>query len=186
MKADFDDAPEWLLSKKQRGPGRSIAIGMFGLAVTVGGMLIAGEIFKSRANTIIERRVEAKRKAPIAEITRPEQPEKDWDAIVERVAKESETKATQVDTTAPEKQTVFTDANYVPKGATNIVSYEPLKGSYEPIKTQAAHKQPTQTKPQVVVVGKPDPKLSDYCPGGEGSLMRRNCKQRINLNTRNR
>lgn len=179
MKADFDDAPKWLYSKRRRSPGRSLAIGVFGLAVTAGGMLIAGEFFKSRVNTVIERRVEASRKAPIAEITRPKQPEQDWDAIVQRVAKESEVKAAQREAPAPKKQTVFTDANYVPKGAANVVSYEPIT-------MPPATNQPTQTRPKVVVVGKPDPKLSDYCPGGEGSLMQRNCKQSINLNTRNR
>jgi len=178
MKADIDDASEWLHSRKRKSPLRPILAGVVGIAVTLGGMHIAGEVFvNKKARAIAELASQEQSKTPIAEIIRPKPVEKDWDAVVERVAKESEGRQ-QREAPKPEKQTVFTDATYVPKGADNVVSYTPIKSTPAPQKKG-------QSQPKVVVVGKPDPKLSDYCWGKEGSIKRRNCKQSINLNSRN-
>ncbi len=76
-----------------------------------------------------------------------------------------------------ERQTSFSDASYVPQGARNVVPATPLPK--EPFKAPAK-------KQEIVVVGKPDPKFSDYCPFAKGSIEQRNCKARINLDARNR
>jgi len=37
---------------------------------------------------------------------------------------------------------------------------------------------------EIVVVGK-EQRISDYCPGGAGSIERRNCKMKVDLSLRN-
>ena len=76
----------------------------------------------------------------------------------------------------PPKQTVFNDKNYVPLGATNIVpATRVIPEPAVPI--------PSREK-EIVVVGK-ESRISDFCPGGEGSIERRNCKTSVNLSERN-
>ena len=75
------------------------------------------------------------------------------------------------------RQTSFSDANYVPQAVRNVVPAMPIVK--EPYK-------PRPTRQQIVIVGKADPRLSDYCLGAKGSIQLRNCKAYINLNTRNR
>lgn len=131
---------------------------------------------------IAEKRIQPK-PTPVAEITRAEPAAtKDWDRVVEEVAARGATPQPQsarpqsAAAEPPPKQTVFNDKNYVPQGATNIVPATRV------IPEPAVTIQPRQK--EIVVVGK-DSRISDFCPGGEGSIQRRNCKASVNLNLRN-
>lgn len=177
MRADWEDAPDWIQSRKRSEAWKPMAIAVIGVGVTFGAMLVAGEAFlKRKASTEYENGSLQTTYAPVAQIRREPEAAKDWDRIVEKAALASDEKASQ-STGEPGKQTVFNDLNYTPKGAVNVVSYPAIEP--EPVKKR------TQAEMKVVVVGKPDAKVSDYCPGGEGSIMRRNCKQTTNLNVRN-
>lgn len=72
------------------------------------------------------------------------------------------------------RQTDFSDQNYRPKATVNIVKAV----------TPTPQKPEPRTKGTAVVGLKETPKGSDYCPGGEGSIIRRNCKMAYDLNSR--
>jgi hypothetical protein len=131
---------------------------------------------------IADKRIQPK-PAPIAEITRAEPAStKDWDRVVEEVAARGATSQPQTaqpqagTAEPPPKQTVFNDQNYVPQGAANIVPATRVI-------PEPAVAIPTRQK-EIVVVGK-ERRISEFCPGGEGSITRRNCKSSVNLNLRN-
>lgn len=175
MKAEFDDAPDWVQkSARKGGLGKPILVGLIGIGLTLGGLYIAGEaLLKSRLQQLADVSSQSQ-PSPAAEIVRPRPAEKDWDQIVDEVSKRSE--LTNITTETQAKQTTFNDSNYVPIGADNVVRYAPPKP--EPEVPQS------REKLKVIVVGKADPKPSDYCPGKEGSLQKRNCKAHINLSER--
>jgi hypothetical protein len=144
--------------------------------------MASSSFLKGTAQGIADKRIQPK-PAPVAEIKRAEPAAtKDWDRVVEEVAARGATPPPQTaqpqaaTAEPPPKQTVFNDKNYVPQGATNIVPA-----------TQVISEQtitiPSRQK-EIVVVGK-ESRISDFCPGGEGSIVRRNCKASVNLNTRN-
>lgn len=178
MRADWEDAPDWIQSRKRSEAWKPMAIAAIGVGVTLGAMLIAGEaLLERKESEAYEEGSQKATYAPVAQIRKEPEAAKDWDQIVEKAALASEGDSSQP-AGEPGKQTVFNDLNYTPKGAVNVVSYPAMEP--EPVKKRA------QREMKVVVVGKPDAKVSDYCPGGEGSIMRRNCKQTTNLNVRNR
>jgi hypothetical protein len=177
MRAELDDAPDWVQQRaRKRGLGKPILIGLIGIGLTLGGLHIAGGAFLKNSLQKLTAVPSQPQPAPVAEVSRLQQAEKDWDQIVDEVAKRSGPTTTTV--TTQNKQTTFHDGNYVPRGADSVVRYAPPTPEPE---VPAPRK-----KLEVVVVGKPDPKLSDYCPGKEGSLQKRNCKTRTNLSERNR
>lgn len=73
------------------------------------------------------------------------------------------------------QQRVFTDRNYTPKAAANVVRSE---------RAYVASEQPR--KEVGIVTGiKEKPRVSDHCwPWKEGSVERRNCKMAVELNSR--
>lgn len=184
MKADWNDAPEYITRhpRKSRTLARLIP-GLIGTVITLAVLQMAGSAFlKGTAQGIAEKRIQPK-PTPVAEITRAEPAAtKDWDRVVEEVAARGATPQPQsaqpqaVTGEPTPKQTVFNDNNYVPQGAANIVPA-----------TKVAPKQTASIRTghkEIVVVGK-ETRLSDFCPGGAGSIQRRNCKASINLNARN-
>lgn len=184
MKADWNDAPDYVRSYRRKKSAVAWVIpGLIGTVIVLAGLQVAGSAFlKSTTQSIVEKRTQPK-PAPIAEITRAEPAAtKDWDKVVEEVAARGATpqpQSAQPKASAaepPTKQTVFNDKNYVPQGATNIVPATRVMP--EPIMTT-----PSRQK-EIVVVGK-ETRISDFCPGGAGSIERRNCKASVNLNTRN-
>ncbi|AHL73729.1 hypothetical protein CH92_00900 [Stutzerimonas stutzeri] len=184
MKADWNDAPDYITRqpRKSRRLARLIP-GLIGTVITLAVLQMAGSAFlQGTAQRIADRRIQPK-PASVAEITRVKTTEtKDWGRVVEEVAARGATPQWQSDqpqavTAEPTpKQTVFNDNNYVPQGATNIVP------------ATRVIPEPTVTIPprrkEIVVVGK-ESRISDFCPGGEGSIARRNCKASVNLNMRN-
>ena len=183
MKADWNDAPDHVTSQPRKSRRLAKLIpGLIGTVITLAVLQMAGSAFlQGTAQRIAEKRIQTK-PAPVAEITRAEPAaSKDWDRVVEEVAARGATRRTQsaqphADTAAPPpKQTVFNDKNYVPQGAPNIVPA--TRVIPEPAITI-----PSRQK-EIVVVGK-ERRLSGFCPGGVGSIERRNCKMSVDLNGR--
>ena len=184
MKADRNDAPDYItrLPRKNRRLARLVP-GLIGIVITLAFLQMASSAFlQGTAQRITEKRIQPK-PTPVAEITRVEPTAtKDWDKVVEEVAARGATPQPQsaqpqaVTAEPPPKQTVFDDKNYIPQGATNIVPATRVV-------SEVTITIPSRKK-EIVVVGKQTRK-SDFCPGGEGSIERRNCKSSVNLNLRN-
>ena len=181
MKADWNDAPGYLKRPRKRGAANLIP-GLIGILITLALLQMASSAFlKGTVQGIVDKRTQPK-PAPVAEIRRAEPATiKDWDRVVEEVAARGATPQPQAPqpqaATAepPPKQTVFNDKNYVPQGATNIVpATRAIPESTITI--------PSRQK-EIVVVGK-ESRISEFCPGGERSIERRNCEATVNLNSR--
>lgn len=183
MKADWNDAPEYITRHPRKGAVAWLIPGLIGTAIMLAALqMVSSAFLKGTAQGIADKRIQPK-PAPVAEIRRAEPAAaKDWDKVVEEVAARGATPQPQTPqpqaATAepPPKQTVFNDKNYVPQGATNIVPATRV------IPEPAVRIPPRQK--EIVVVGK-ESRISDFCPGGEGSIERRNCKANVNLNLRN-
>ncbi|WP_312954857.1 hypothetical protein [Pseudomonas songnenensis] len=183
MKAEWNDAPDYIRRRPRRGAVAWLIPGLIGTAIMLAALQMASSSFlKGTAQGIADRRIPPK-PAPIAEITRAEPAgTKDWDRVVEEVAARGAMPQPQsaqpqaVTTEPPIKQTVFNDKNYVPLGATNVVPA--TRVIPEPTVTVSPRQK------EIVVVGK-ESRISDFCPGGEGSIERRNCKAKVNLDYRN-
>lgn len=195
MKADWEDAP----FRVQRKGGNVIVWCVslvFGLGVTGGGLYLASgqmkpsprveaQIALSNAEAIRKHNeeVQARQLAQQQRYQLPAMEDKNWirssedaqrEAQVQREIEEwSQARAQEFQ----DRQTSFSDANYVPQGAINVVPATPVP-------REAPQAQPRRQ--EIVVVGKADPKLSDFCPYAKGSVEHRNCKASINLSTRNR
>lgn len=195
MNAEWDDAPS-RIQRKARNLIVWCASLIFGVAITGGGLYLASGQMKPNPRTeaqvahlnaeAIRKHNEEIRARQLANQQRYQPPpmqEKNWirsseeaqrDAQVHRELKEwSQARAQE----QHDRQNSFSDATYVPQGARNIVSSTPIpRETYKP----------KLKKQEIVIVGKADPKLSDWCPYAKGSIEHRNCKASINLNTRNR
>ncbi len=183
MKAEWNDAPDYIRRRPRKGAVAWLIPGLIGTVIMLAGLqMVSSAFLKGTAQGIADKRIQPKL-APVAEITRAEPAAtKDWDRVVEEVVARGATPQPQTPqpqaATAepPHKQTVFNDKNYVPQGATNIVPATRVI-------SEPTIKIPSRQK-EIVVVGK-ESRISDFCPGGEGSIVRRNCKASVNLNTRN-
>ncbi len=183
MKAEWNDAPDYIRRRPRKGAVAWLIPGLIGTAIMLAALqMVSSAFLKGTAQGIADKRIQSK-PAPVAEIRRAEPAAaKDWDRVVEEVAARGATPQPQIaqpqaaTAEPPPKQTVFNDKNYVPQGATNIVP------------ATRVIPEPTITTPsrqkEIVVVGK-ESRISDFCPGGEGSIERRNCKAKVNLNIRN-
>ncbi len=182
MKAEWNDAPDYIRRRPRKGAVAWLIPGLIGTAIMLAALqMVSSTFLKGTAQGIADKRIQPK-PAPVAEITRAEPVStEDWDRVVEEAAARGATPQPQsaqpqtATTEPPPKQTVFNDKNYVPQGATNIVPA--TRVNPEPVVTI-----PTRQK-EIVVVGK-ERRLSDFCPGGAGSIERRNCKMSIDLNGR--
>jgi len=195
MNADWDDAP----SRIQRKAGNTIVWCVslvFGLGITGGGLYLASDQMKPNPRTeahiahinaeAIRKHNEEARARQIANQQRynsAPMEEKSWIRSSDDAKRDAQTQrelqewAQYRALEQQERQTSFSDANYVPQGARNVVPPEPL--------SREIAKAP-QKKQEIVVVGKAEPKLSDWCPYSKGTVEHRNCKAQINLNMRNR
>lgn len=183
MKAEWNDAPDYVRRRPRKGAVAWLIPGLIGTAIMLAALqMVSSAFLKGTTQGIADKRIQPK-PAPVAEITRAEPAAtKDWDRVVEEVAARGATPQSQTaqPTAAtaepPPKQTVFNDKNYVPQGATNIVP------------ATRVIPEPTVTIPsrqkEIVVVGK-ESRISDLCPYREGSIERRNCKTNVELNNRN-
>jgi hypothetical protein len=186
MKADWNDAPDYITRQPRRSRRLAKLIpGLIGTLITLAVLQMAGSAYlQGAAQRIAEKRIQPK-PAPVAEISRAEQPTtRDWDKLVEDVAARgatSQPKSTppqaSTEETLSSKQTAFSDANYIPRGADNVVSFEKPAQSAELTK-------PAVNK-EITVVGK-RPSMKDRAcwPHKQGSIERRNCKSGIGLSYR--
>lgn len=182
MKAEWNDAPDYIRRRPRKGAVAWLIPGLIGTVIMLAALqMVSSAFLKGTVQGIADKRIQPKR-APVAEITRAEPAAtKDWDRVVEEVAARGAMPQPQsvqpqaVTTEPPIKQTVFNDKNYVPQGATNIVPATRV------IPEQTIT-MPSRNK-EIVVVGK-ESRTSDFCPGREGSIERRNCKSSVNLNLR--
>lgn len=190
MKSDWEDAPDYIRYKKKESPWQMVAILGVGSVITLGliallakpmvidlnqlkqGIRIGGQpIFsQQRAQTY---------SAPLHTI-------KEVPAPFEPAPQVARTPLSQADIEWSKKQAqfavermqnAFNDNNYTPKGATNIVPATPV--TREPVARQ-------QKRHEIVVVGKEQIRLRDYCPYPRGSIEHRNCKMQADLDSRNR
>ena len=78
------------------------------------------------------------------------------------------------------RQTVFNDQNYTPRGADNVLAFEEIKPEPKPIHAVRKPK-------EIVVVGVQRDRANEICSYAhkEGSVEKRNCKARMNLEMRN-
>lgn len=183
MRAELDDAPDYFLARRKKNGIASVVHWLAGTVISLGILyifsnLVLGQAVKnlSSQKTTLTPKAEA-----IGEIYRPKPEAKseiDWDSVVQEKAQRSEVpQPRKVETKSEQtKQTVFNDRNYNPQGAINIVQAERIQP------TKAVEQ--TKQKTEIVVVGKAERRLSDFCPYSPGSIEHRNCKATINLNSR--
>lgn len=182
MKADSDDAPEWLTSRQSKGSHLKVVLaGTIGTIVTLGAMTLAGQAFMQNTVKNLADNSQPPKPKPVAEITRAEPaPRDDWDKIVEeqerRDAMSQQQPEQPIDSDSPAvKQTVFNDQNYAPRGADNVLS---LRDTYQP-----AEPEKPAGKVRVTVIK--ETKDQTCWPLKEGSIERRNCKSQVGLGHRN-
>ncbi|GIZ12222.1 hypothetical protein [Pseudomonas sp. NCCP-436] len=182
MKADRDDAPEWLTSRPSKGSHLKVVLaGTIGTVVTLGALTLAGQAFMQNTVKNLAANSQQPKPKPVAEITRAESATRnDWESIVEEQARrdamfqQQPEQPTGSDSPAV-KQTVFNDQNYTPRGADNVLSSREIPKS-------VIQEQPKE-KLQVTGI-KEERKLKDFCGGKQGSIERRNCKSHVGLNYR--
>lgn len=181
MKADRNDAPEWLTSRPRKNGNLGVVLaGVAGIVVTFGALTLAGQAFMQNTVKNLAANSQQPKPKPVAEITRAElAPRNDWDKIVEEQARrdamsqhQSE-QPTGSDSPAT-KQNIFNDHNYTPRGADNVLS---LRETHQP----AEPEKPTG-KVRVTVIK--ETKDQTCWPLKEGSIERRNCKSHVGLNYR--
>lgn len=180
MKANRDDAPTYVRPRTRRSNRTTwVVASCLGSAVTVGLLYTLSSLYMQGKVDRLANTPKPK-PAPVAEITRSAPAEKDWDKIVEGVARRSNTASQdqprQQQTQQPTKQTEYSTATYVPQALPNVI---PSQRTY----SQPAKAQQQSKKQEIVIIGK-ETRLRDYCPYREGSIERRNCKAQIGLQSR--
>lgn len=179
MKADRDDAPEWLTSRQSKGGHLKVVLaGTIGTVVTLGALTLAGQSLMQNTVKNLAANSQPPKPKQVAEITRAESaPRNDWDRIVEEQARRDAMSTQQPEqptgSDSPAvKQTVFNDQNYTPRGADNVLS---LRESYKPMEPEKP-----AGKTRVTVIK--ETKDQTCWPLKDGSIERRNCKSYIGLN----
>lgn len=175
MRADSGDMPDYLQPRSHAGGAvKWIVAGVFGIGITAGILYLAGSNLSGNMRSFVSQKQPQAEPVP-RKIFIPTEPVRgtDWDQVVEEQARRDAEPQAEM----PIKQTSFNDQNYIPRGADNVVPAEKVYAEQPP-------EQRSQKPTKVVVVGKAERRLSDYCPYKEGSVERRNCKQSMNLISR--
>lgn len=181
MKADRNDASEWLTSRPRKSGNLGVVLaGVAGIVVTFGALTLAGQAFmQTTVKNLAENRQQQKPK-PVAEITRAEPTTRnDWDKIVEEQARRDAMSTQQPEQptgsySPATKQNIFNDHNYTPRGADNVLS---LRETYQ-------HDEQEKTAGKVRVTVIKETKDQTCWPLKEGSIERRNCKSHVGLGRR--
>lgn len=190
MNSDWDDAPDYIRNKKKESPWRMVIIMGVGSAITWGlitlfakpividvnqikqGIRVGGQpIFNQQQAQTYNQPSQIIQEAPVPfepapQVARPAPSQADIKWYEE-----------QAKLAAERIENSFNDKNYTPKGATNIVPATQVTS--EPTVRE-------QKRQEIVVVGKAETRLRDYCPYPKGSIEQRNCKMRMDLESRNR
>lgn len=184
MQADREDAPEYFRKKSQRKGIASVIPWLIGTVVTAGSLyILSNVVLQGTAQNLASQKPKPKEAPqPIAEIYKPEPAKvssQDWEKIVEEQAKLDE--ARQAQNRQAQAQKIEEEQERKANEAIRILNAQNF-GEYvtEDPKSKTERPRPKE----IVVVGK-ETRISSYCGGGEGSIERRNCKARWELNTRN-
>ncbi|WP_447590684.1 hypothetical protein [Aquipseudomonas campi] len=177
MHADGDDSP--FKSRKQSDTlNWMVALGI-GTSLTLGMLFVAS---MNAGKDKLKNAFEIATSKPIA-VEQPKaekKPEVDWDRVVEEQAKRDAANdpgiLTRPIVREAEKRRRQAEDERKANAAIAVLS-APKFGD-------GVKGEPQKGKQTIVVIGKQESKISDFCPGGEGSITRRNCKQRTNLSTR--
>lgn len=177
MHADRDDSP--FKSRKQSNTlNWMVALGI-GTSLTLGMLFVASmNAGKNKLKNTFE--ITTSKPTPVEQPKAEKKPEVDWDRIVEEQARRYAANDPGI-LTRPmdreaEKRRIQAEDERKANAAIAVLN-APKFG-------EGTREEPQQGKQTIVVVGKQESKISDFCPGGEGSITRRNCKQRTNLSTR--
>lgn len=194
MKADMDDMPEYLKTRKQESPWRMVVIIGIGTTVVVGAIGLFGGGFAERAQRIAngqslsddigfmqpqpkqQERTRPQGVAATQQSYNPARTLRNEEPLIIEKGRAFEPASDQ-----SEKQTVFNDQNYRPQGAVNVVSFNTPTSYNEPQRSNQSRQQ------EIVIIGqetKPGDWVCNYF-GGKGSIERRNCKSNMQLHNRN-
>lgn len=188
MKAEWNDAPDYVRRRPRKRAVAWLIPGLIGTAIMLAALqMVSSAFLKGTVQGIADKRSHP-RPAPMAEITRAEPaPTKDWDRVVEEVASQRtalqtlpKKTSTESSKALPKKQTIFTDANYVPRGADNVL------GFYTPAEHTNSTSSTTEViAKEVIVVGEKSSMKDRVCwPYKKGSVEQRNCRNKVGLNYR--
>ncbi|MCY1285459.1 hypothetical protein D9M68_458660 [compost metagenome] len=175
MRADREDAPAYLRSRSQAthiGKWAVACISAFG--ITGGALYWAGSVMPKAQ--VVEQ---------VVSTSAPQKGPDHWDRVVEEQFRKdlAKSQGAYVGAPAPQleaqkpKQTIFHDGNYIPRGAVNTISLAPAAPLPEI--------PPEKRKMKVTIVSQEDKKsVCNYYK--EGSVEKRNCRQYIGLEYRNK
>jgi hypothetical protein len=182
MQADMDDMPDYLRAKK-KNPWRMVAIVGIGSAITISAMaLFTQPIEIDLAQLKAAVRIGGKpifEQAPQAIMQQPEVPiNQQFESVQPKsITRWDQANPPQVQSTS-DRQTVFNDRNYTPKGAANVVNFTEVPAQNEP--------EPAKTAGMVTIVEDSNAK-KDYCwMHRNGSIEKRECKRETDLYLRNK
>lgn len=126
MKAEWNDAPDYVRRRTRKGAVLWLIPGLIGTVIMLAALqMVSSTFLKGTALGIVDRHIQPK-PASVAKITRAEPAAtKDWDRVVKAVAArgamlQPSTEKAQVPSN---KQTVFSDANYTPP--VTLLMYSP-------------------------------------------------------------
>lgn len=195
MHAEEEDVPEYLRTKKL-GPSRALAIVAIGSVITSVLMLIfvkpvvidvaqLKKAIRFADQPVFDEPARFVEQTPIPQPISPQysQQQKQQPVVTQYTQHQSEPSTLWVPrgSTPEQKPQVrnrsFTDRNYTPKNPINIVKFE-----NQPSPVVEA---PSRSKTTVTIIRQPDRK--DVCDVWKaGSLRRRECRRRVDLESRNR
>ncbi len=199
MKAEIEDMPEHLRTPKKPGPWRFVAIMGIGSAVFCATMMmfakpiavdidqikkgvhVSGTPWFNQEQAQPAKNPEPYRTAPSVPSPAPirataqrelSQSEIEW---FEQASKEAQARRQE------QRQTSFNDQNYERRGAVNSLPPPTT------LNDSARKSETTSARKEIVVVGKEDRPENWACSyfGKEGSIQRRECKMRYQLDNRN-
>lgn len=189
MKSDWDDAPDYIRNSKTQSPWRTVVILGVGSAITWGLIALFAKPIVIDVNQLKQAiRVDGQpvfSQQPAKTYSEPLQPVQEPPAPFEPAQQVARPSPSQADIEWSEQQAAlaekrmqnsFNDNNYTPKRSINTMPAMPV--TREPVARQ-------KRQQEIVVVGK-ETRLRDYCPHPQGSIEHRNCRMRVDLESRNR
>lgn len=182
MRAGKEDMPERFRIHRKQGPWRTLVIMGVGSAIFCGLVAVFAkpiviEVAQLKQAIRFGGQQSAQPQQPPAEALQGNA--QDWmksTQTQQTIQANRELERRQQGQSQQQRQTSFSDTNYVPQGTRNVVPAAPIG------KTPV---QASKKKHEIVIIGKSDPKLSELCGGREGSIRRRDCKSMLNLGERN-
>ncbi|WP_405120243.1 hypothetical protein [Pseudomonas leptonychotis] len=184
MQADRDDAPQYFQRRSQRKGIASVIPWLIGTVLTAGSLyILSNVVLQGTVQNLASQKPKPKAAPqPIAEIYKPEPAKvsnQDWEKVVEEQAKlDAES---QPQNRHAQAQKIQEEQERKANAAISILNAQSFG---EGVTVQPPTKTNRTRQKEIVVVGK-ETRKSSYCPGGEGSLMRRNCKAHVELGSRN-